>query len=537
MDGMRQRRRVGGDGDDDTSKQSRKPRITLETFDLYTKVQAEEQIQTSSGAGVTMVSLIVIVILVLNELYGYLVPKQAEHMAVDQVIEGRLRINLDITFHALTCADVNVDAMDVAGEQQNGLHHDIQKIRLTPEGTPVGDSIQVRLDQKSEEPTPTPLPEGYCGSCYGAQMTEGQCCNTCDDVRNIYAERGWDVAGVTASAEQCVREKRNPEAQAKAGEGCRIQGFMLVNKVAGNFHIAMGETHTRGAGHIHQFNPHQFSHFNVSHTIHSLSFGEFFPGRKSPLEGLVRVPNEGSGAFMYWLQVVPTVYLRKGTEPLVTNQYSMTSQFTPAILNGQRQNILPGVFFVYDISPFMVTVTESTTPFAQLVTSLCAILGGVVTVATVIDAVLYRLGSAMKGKKMGGGAAQPGSAASLIQPGGTQGQLVDAIASAVGTVAQQLASPGGGYVPPAARMGPPPTAMMSPSASSAHPATSPYAQPHSPAAPSPVAYAGGSDGYAGQQSSGNPAAYQRQTAGGGYAGSPYASGPSAGGVQFAEKDA
>ena len=29
-----------------------------------------------------------------------------------------------------------------------------------------------------------PLPEGYCGPCYGGEGREGQCCNTCDDVRD-----------------------------------------------------------------------------------------------------------------------------------------------------------------------------------------------------------------------------------------------------------------------------------------------------------------------------------------------------------------
>ena len=37
--------------------------------------------------------------------------------------------------------------------------------------------------------------------------------------------------------------------------------------------------------------------------------------------------------------------------------------------------VSPGVFFVYDLSPFMVSVTESTTPFFQFLTGLCAIVG------------------------------------------------------------------------------------------------------------------------------------------------------------------
>lgn len=47
-DGLRQRRRAGSEDDDSSAK--RKPRITLEAFDLYTKVRDEEAVATTSGA-------------------------------------------------------------------------------------------------------------------------------------------------------------------------------------------------------------------------------------------------------------------------------------------------------------------------------------------------------------------------------------------------------------------------------------------------------------------------------------------------------
>lgn len=52
---------------------------------------------------------------------------------------------------------------------------------------------------------------------------------------------------------------------------------MLVNKVAGNFHIAHGDSIVRDGRHIHQFIPAEAPHYNISHTIHSISFGEEFP--------------------------------------------------------------------------------------------------------------------------------------------------------------------------------------------------------------------------------------------------------------------
>jgi endoplasmic reticulum-Golgi intermediate compartment protein 3 len=434
--GLRQRRRGNDDLDAGPVK---KKAITLESFDLYQKVRTEEKTTTSHGGTVSVIALIVCLLLIAAELYSYLVPQQKEHMAVDPVVEDRMRINFDMTFHSLPCSEANIDAMDVAGEQQNGLDTNILKTRLDPQGKPIGTSYTLELEQARKaqaaaQAHPSPLPAGYCGSCYGADSAPNQCCNTCDEVRAAYADKGWDVASVTATSEQCIREHRNLNGPAshdisKPGEGCRLTGFMKVNKVAGNFHIAIGETHARGAGHIHQFNPSNLNKFNVTHTIHYLSFGDPYPGMKNPLDNAFKPVLEGTtGVWMYYIKVVPTVYdttgeisaefslsagqsggggsasssassassavakhavstAKKNKDAAIkTNQYSVTSQYRPAFLLGQRMNVIPGVFFVYDISPFMVTVTRHSNSLGQLLTSLFAILGGVLTLAKVIDA-------------------------------------------------------------------------------------------------------------------------------------------------------
>jgi hypothetical protein len=98
------------------------------------------------------------------------------------------------------------------------------------------------------------------------------------------------------------------------GEGCYMRGSLVINKVAGNLHIALGGRHqhhahpkkgTPGApgapghphvhhqavGHVnkeqphppqqqqshsHQFMLHEMLFFNASHTIHQLQFGKIF---------------------------------------------------------------------------------------------------------------------------------------------------------------------------------------------------------------------------------------------------------------------
>ena len=48
-----------------------------------------------------------------------------------------------------------------------------------------------------------------------------------------------------------------------------------------------------------------------------------------------------------------------------------------------------GVFFIYDISPIMVTFREERPAFSYFLTSLCAIVGGVFTVAGIVDSCIY----------------------------------------------------------------------------------------------------------------------------------------------------
>ena len=78
-EGLRQRRRGASP---DAPKRSL-PTISLESFDLYTKVrdegEGETTEQTSSGATVAILSLIICLILAFFELRAWIIPIQKEH--------------------------------------------------------------------------------------------------------------------------------------------------------------------------------------------------------------------------------------------------------------------------------------------------------------------------------------------------------------------------------------------------------------------------------------------------------------------------
>ncbi len=57
-----------------------------------------------------------------------------------------------------------------------------------------------------------------------------------------------------------------------------------------------------------------------------------------------------------------------------------------------------GVFFMYDLSPMLVQMTEHRRSLTHFLTGVCAIVGGVFTVAGMLDGMLYHSTRALKKK-------------------------------------------------------------------------------------------------------------------------------------------
>lgn len=57
---------------------------------------------------------------------------------------------------------------------------------------------------------------------------------------------------------------------------------------------------------------------------------------------------------------------------------------------------MPGLFFNYEISPLKVVHVEERQSFAHFVTSTCAIVGGVLTIAGLVDSFVYQGGKRLR---------------------------------------------------------------------------------------------------------------------------------------------
>lgn len=443
---------------------------------MFPKVESEYTVSTDSGGITSLIAYGLIAILALSEIIAWSSSNgtSIEHVAIaDTSLNKRMRVNLNITFPGLACEDLHVDIMDIAGDSQLDVEDTMTKRRLNRRGMPMGETEILKLnkhrmeqDAKKEIQTKE-LPADYCGPCYGADaLDDSGCCNTCDALIEAYKKKRWRHDVLIQSAEQCIREgkdKLEPK-RMKHGEGCNLSGFFNINRVGGNFHIAMGEGIERDGRHIHTFNPDDTHNFNASHTIHHLSFGPEFEDKKkkkkrknnadedrTTLNGLSKIVDKSygtTGLFQYFIKVVPTTYMSDADPKrieLETNRYFFTERFRPlmkelidddayfhdedeedvmtddedpesgikrkekkdqplvAVKAGHtgshghkdhhdiKNAVLPGVFFIYEIYPFNVEISNQYIPFTHLLIRLMATIGGIFTIMKWIDSIYYTI--------------------------------------------------------------------------------------------------------------------------------------------------
>mmetsp|Transcript_11647 Transcript_11647/g.19778 ORF Transcript_11647/g.19778 Transcript_11647/m.19778 type:complete len:462 (+) Transcript_11647:1-1386(+) len=176
--------------------------------------------------------------------------------------------------------------------------------------------------------------------------------------------------------------------------GCMLVGFLLVNRVPGNFHIeARSKSHNLNAAAA-----------NLSHTVNHLSFGNdlteaqreyieslnrvSLPAKFAPLDDQSFAVEKEHTAYHHYLKVVSTHYkLGRGwAGKMMAYQILSTNQVMP-----YQEEDVPEAKFIYDISPMAVVVEKKGRHFYDYLTSLLAILGGTFTVVQLFDNTLYAL--------------------------------------------------------------------------------------------------------------------------------------------------
>ncbi|CAH1397395.1 unnamed protein product [Nezara viridula] len=274
----------------------------LKYFDAYYKPVDDLQERTFIGGTVSILCWLTIMFLSTVRCYEFFTNSETdESIYVDTSRSSKLWINLDFIIPRISCDYVALDAMDSSGEQHLHLEHNIFKRRLDLNGTPIAEPQSEKIGMKTftiEETnnTESTTAKPVCGSCYGAEdpILNITCCNTCEEVKEAYRIRRWQIH--ETHIEQCKSSATSQQIEKAFKEGCQIYGYMEVNRVAGSFHIAPGQSFSINYVHVHDVQPFSSGQFNTSHIIRHLSFSrtKVIGHLNNPLDGSESYATEGN---------------------------------------------------------------------------------------------------------------------------------------------------------------------------------------------------------------------------------------------------
>ncbi|KAI4525230.1 DUF1692-domain-containing protein [Schizophyllum commune Tattone D] len=397
----------------------------LKGIDAFGKTAEDVKVKTRTGALLTLIAASIILAFTTLEFFDYRKVIIDTSVTVDQSRGERLTVRMNVTFPRVPCYLLSVDVTDISGDVQRDVSHNMLKTRLDKDGKAIRGAhtaeLRNEIDKQNEQ-----RGADYCGSCYGGLPPASGCCNTCEEVRTAYVNRGWSFNNPD-SIEQCKNEGWADKLREQANEGCNIAGRLRINKVAGNIHLSPGRSFQTGGRNVYELVPYlrdDGNRHDFSHTIHSLSFegDDAYDNRKretskemrqrmglstNPLDGTVRVTNKAQYMFQYFVKVVSTKFRPLNGRTVNSHSYSVTHFERDLTDGGQAQtgqNVqvqhgvtgLPGAFINFDVSPIQLVHTEWRQSFAHFVTSTCAIVGGVLTVASLLDSVLFATSKALK---------------------------------------------------------------------------------------------------------------------------------------------
>jgi protein disulfide-isomerase-like protein len=176
--------------------------------------------------------------------------------------------------------------------------------------------------------------------------------------------------------------------------GCLMSGFLLVNRVPGNFHIEARSKH-------HNLNP---AMANISHVVNHLSFGptlsrnaqrrvdeipdEFFAqGSSHPIDGNIYTNKDLHTSFHHYIKTVATRFevgrRYMGKDAILAYQMVESNQLMKYSVED-----VPEARFSYDIAPMSVVIQRKGKRWYEFITSICAIIGGTFTVISLLNGFL-----------------------------------------------------------------------------------------------------------------------------------------------------
>ena len=179
--------------------------------------------------------------------------------------------------------------------------------------------------------------------------------------------------------------------QIKNKEGCRLEGSFNIDAVPGSFIISGKAFYPT----IERLRREGLDKSNLEHKINYLYFGESLTKRDlrfgvlrnnlfNTLNEKTRKNEKQQMVYQYYLKIVPVKYRYMNYKP--QNKYQYTYNFfSDFVYNG-----IPSIYFKYDLSPITIEYKYTRMKYLTFLINVFAILGGVFTVAGILDAIIHK---------------------------------------------------------------------------------------------------------------------------------------------------
>ena len=225
--------------------------MRFSSFDVYPKTLSEFRNKTLTGAVVSLTCTVLIALLAFVEIADFVSVKSTKHLIVDTSRGQRLRINLNITFPALPCSVISLDTLDLSGNHAPDQQRTIAKWRLDaaghrlPPSPPVPPQAatmhgrRLLFDAHSQPGGAAAggaaaggAGHGAAGHGAGAGAGAAGALAKRPDLRQL-GKPDMLLSKLLAEILPSVLDDKEAVAELRThiGEGCHLEGSLLVNKV------------------------------------------------------------------------------------------------------------------------------------------------------------------------------------------------------------------------------------------------------------------------------------------------------------------
>ena len=360
------------------SRHSYAPMPLSSLYEGYHSRYDEARTKTFRGASFTLLLCLFMGLVLWIETDYYLSTETISHVSNSLEVEHQIPLNFNMTFPAAHCDELYFELHDASGVVRN-INDNVSRVPLL---TP--------FNAQSTRPVQKPKPH-TCGSCYGAESNDLQCCESCEDIIRAYLTKGWMPLPLEHYS-QCVTEVPYTH----EGSGCRVSACIPVTLPKGSLRIHSGPMRSVAGitvldAQLHTNNqPEREARpdVDVRHSFHHLSFGDTPDTVASTISGFVTPESGHSYVHHYILQAVRTMLCNRNGTVWNHTQYSVARHVKE--ITEQAPHI-PGVYLSYEFSPLLLRVTQRS-PYRSIfhfLLYLSSIAAGVYVALSVVESLCH----------------------------------------------------------------------------------------------------------------------------------------------------